>query len=288
MNRSLMVGIVTALLGASSIAPGGAQGKKTTDPALLRIANNGQVLHSPNVTAVFWGPEWNDPAFARDIITGLDTLLSGYSGSDYAKVATEYYDGGGAVSPFAPYAGHVIDPATPPAPGGLTGSAIIAEACKVTNNQPDPYGIYVVYSSTDKGTLGGSACGRHTYGMCGTGKKAVPIQAIGVPYTTGTLESGCNGVQDTETGHSLALAQMANVTMHELIETITDPRNTGWHDGNGLEIGNKCILVFPPSFGAFPVFSNGSVWKLQAMWSNAAYLSNSGTLNNQGEPGCRW
>jgi hypothetical protein len=81
---------------------------------------------------------------------------------------------------------------------------------------------------------------------------------------------------------------MANVTMHELIETITDPRDTGWHDGNGLEIGNKCILVFPPFSGAFPVFSDGSVWKLQAMWSNAAYLSNSGTLNDQGQPGCRW
>ena len=56
-----------------------AQGQKApTDPALLRIGNSGQVLHSPTVTAVFWGPEWNDPAFAGDIITGLETLLSGY------------------------------------------------------------------------------------------------------------------------------------------------------------------------------------------------------------------
>lgn len=87
---------------------------------------------------------------------------------------------------------------------------------------------------------------------------------------------------------SLALAQMANVTMHELVETITDPRGTGWRDGNGLEIGNKCIMAFPPSFGAFPIFSDGSVWKLQAMRSNAAYLAGSGAVNGQGQPGCMW
>ena len=84
---SAIAAIALAFLGPIALL--NAQGKKApTDPALLRIGNGGQVLHSPNVMAVFWGPEWSDPAFAGDIITGLDTLLSGYSGSDYAKIAT--------------------------------------------------------------------------------------------------------------------------------------------------------------------------------------------------------
>ena len=100
--RRLPAIAAVALAFLGPIALLNAQGKKApTDPALLRIGNGGQVLHSPNVTAVFWGPEWSDPAFAGDIITGLDTLLSGYSGSDYAKIATEDDDRGGAVSPFA-------------------------------------------------------------------------------------------------------------------------------------------------------------------------------------------
>ena len=38
----------------------------------------------------------------------------------------------------------------------------------------------------------------------------------------------------------------------------------------------------------YPVFSNGSVWKLQGMWSNAAYLAGSGTPNSAGQAACIW
>jgi hypothetical protein len=46
---------------------------------------------------------------------------------------------------------------------------------------------------------------------------------------------------------------------------ITDPRGTGWRDSYGTETGNKCILTFPPDLASYPVFSNGSVWKLQGV-----------------------
>ena len=47
-------------------------------------------------------------------------------------------------------------------------------------------------------------------------------------------------------GHSLALAQIANLTMHEVIEAITNPRGSGWHDGSGEEFADKCLRIFPP------------------------------------------
>jgi len=263
-----------------------AQGnKKSADPALLTISNTGSVLHTPSLTAIFWGAEWTDASFAGDIISGFDSLLSGYSNSDYAHTPIEYSDRSGRITPFASYWGHTIDTSAAPVAGGLTSSVAVAEACRITNNQPDPGGIYVVVTSTGSGPNG---CAFHTWGTCGTGRKALPIQVAAVPYASGAIGTGCEGVQDFETGHSLALAQMANLTMHEVVETITDPRGSGWRDAFGDEIADKCIKIFPPSVGLYSLFSNGSIWKLQAEWSNAAYLAGTGAPNATGQRACIW
>jgi hypothetical protein len=255
------------------------------DPALLTSPKSGQVLHTPGIETIFWGPEWSDPTFAGDIVSGIDTLLAGYSNSSFAQAPTEYYDRSGHVTPLATYWGHVLDPSVSPAVGGLTSTAAIAEACKVTGNRPDAGSVYVVYGATDHAISG---CAFHTWGTCGTGKGALPIQVAVLSYLSGIAGTGCDGVQDTATGHSLALAQMAHGTMHEVTETITDPRGTGWRDGNGDEIADKCLHVFPPDLSQYSVLSNGSVWKLAGLWSNAAYLSGSGTPNSVGQPGCIW
>jgi hypothetical protein len=255
------------------------------DPALLTTSKNGQVLHTPGIEAIFWGPEWNDPTFAGDIVSGIDTLLSGYGSSSYAESPTEYYDRTGHVTPQATYWGYVLDPSASPAVGALTTTAAIAEACKMTGNRPDSGSIYVVYGATDHAIPG---CAYHTWGSCGTGKGAVPIQVAVLSYLSGVAGTGCDGVQDTATGHSLALAQMASMTMHEVIETITDPRGSGWRDGGGNEIADKCEHIFPPDLSHYSVFSNGSIWKLQGEWSNAAYLAGTGVPNLNGQPGCTW
>jgi hypothetical protein len=218
-------------------------------------------------------------------MTGIDAFFSGYSNSTYAHSPTEYNDRAGSVTPFASYLGHAIDLSAAPAPGGLTPAVAISEACRITRNKPDPSGIYFVFTSSDDNNTG---CAYHAWGTCGTGKSAVPIQVAGVPYASGVAGTGCDGVQDTETGHSLALAQMANLTAHELVEAITDPRGSGWRDGNGDEVADKCLKVFPPSLSAFPIFSNGSIWKLQAEWSNTAYLAGTGAPNATGQPACIW
>jgi hypothetical protein len=185
-----------------------------SDPALLTSPKNGQVLHTPGVEAIFWGTEWTDPNFDGDIIRGIDTLLSGYNNSTYAESPTEYYDRNGHVTPFAAYWGHVIDPSAAPGVGGVTGGVVIAEACKVTGNKPDAGSIYTVYTSI-AGGVPNNGCAFHTSGLCRSGRNAVPIQVAAVPYASGVAGTGCDGTQDTVTGHSLALAQMANMTMHE-------------------------------------------------------------------------
>ena len=67
-------------------------------------------------------------------------------------------------------------------------------------------------------------------------------------------------------GQSAGLAALANVTSHELSETITDPRNGGWYDSSGAENGDKCAWTF----NGTETFANGSSWKVQGNWSNAA------------------
>ena len=213
------------------------------DPALLTSPKNGQVLHTPGVEAIFWGAEWTDPSFDGDIISGIDTLLAGYNNSAYAQSPSEYYDKQGHVTPFATYWGHIMDTSASPGVGAVTPAVAIAEACKMTGNNPDPGGIYAVFTSVEGGVANNN-CAFHTSGVCGSGRKAVPIQVAAVPYASGVAGTGCDGVQDTVTGHSLVLAQIANLTMHEVIEAITDPRGSGWHDGNGEEIADKCIRIF--------------------------------------------
>jgi len=256
------------------------------DPYLMTIARAGKVLHTPMLKAVFWGPEWHDPAFAGDIVSGIDSLLAAYSGSQYAAVLREYYDRSGSISGYATYAGYQIDSSPAPAPEGFNGAVAIAKICSMTNNSPDSNGAYLVFTSTPKSPdAPGKTCALHAWGACSNGK---PVQVVGVRYSSGQIGSGCEGVQDFETGHSLALSQMANLAMHELAETITDPRNTGWHDSYGEEISNKCILTFPNDVSQYPEFPDGSVWKLQGLWSNAAYGARTGAPNLSGQRACVW
>ena len=96
--------------------------------------------------------------------------------------------------------------------------------------------------------------------------------------------AGCDP-QDSLTGNSQGLAAVANVTAHELLEAITDPRGTGWLDSAGEENGDKCAWSFPASDG-LSTFFDGSKWKLQMEWSNAAYTAGTGQANRSGQKGC--
>jgi hypothetical protein len=254
------------------------------DPALLQY-RNGAVLRAANVQVIFWGNEWADPAFAVDVIDGIDTLFAGYSGSNYAYAATEYSDKTGAITPNIAYLGHIIDMTQPPVgASGLTVSAGNAEVLKITANNPAPNTVYMIFTSTDQGT---GKCGWHSSGSVGNGKNAKPYQFAYVPNVSGIAGTPCSNVQDTVTGHSLRLAAIANLAMHYFTRTITNPRGGGWTDSNGEEIASKCVTILPAE-GSYPVFSNGIVWKLQGLWSNAAYRAGSGEPNLNGQPGCIW
>jgi hypothetical protein len=96
--KRLGVWLISLTMGLSLSHSGDEMIAAPRDPYMLSLAKPGKVLDTPLLKAVFWGPEWHDPAFAGDIITGIDSLLAGYSGSAYAAVLREYYDRAGAIT----------------------------------------------------------------------------------------------------------------------------------------------------------------------------------------------
>jgi hypothetical protein len=234
-----------------------AHGHHGTGSPLLTWGGGG-VLHGTKTQAIFWGSEWSSASFAGDKLTGLDSFFSGYSGSNFAGTVTEYYDSTGHVSNQSTYLGHTIDTSAAPSKA-ITVSQGAAEACKITNNNPDPSAVYFIYTSTGAGQV--SYCAWHSWGNCSNG---APVQFAYMPNIDGL--AGCDP-GDTSTGHSQGLAAVANVTSHELSEAITDPRGTGWTDSSGAENGDKCAWTFTGTV----TLKNGSKWKLQQEWSNNAY-----------------
>jgi hypothetical protein len=96
-------------------------------------------------------------------------------------------------------------------------------------------------------------------------------------------DAGCDP-QDPSTTHSQGLEALANVSGHELSETLTDNHLDAWYDANGAENADKCAWTFGT---AHLTFTNQSQWKIQGNWSNAAYDSPTrGYPNSSGQKGC--
>jgi hypothetical protein len=239
----------------------------------LMTWHDGTVLVTNKTMAIFWGSEWSTASFAGDKITGLDSFFKGFGGSGYAKTNTEYTGSNGQVTASSTYLGHTMDASAAPTKA-LTTTSAVAEACKITSNNPDPNALYLIYTSTGAGHV--SYCAWHSWGTCANG---TPIQVAYMPNIDGV--AGCDP-EDTWTTHSQGLAALANVTAHELSEAITDPRGGGWYDSGGMENGDKCAW----SFHGPVKLSNKSTWKLQMEWSNAAYNAGTGFPNLSGELGC--
>jgi len=235
--------------------------------------HGGTILVANKTQAIFWGPSWTP--YTGDIITGLDSFFSGFGVSNYANASTEYTGTNGQVTSSSTYLGSIID-GTPAPTNALSVTGAVAEACKVTNNAPVPDALYLIYTETGAGNV--NYCAWHSYGNCSNG---APLQVAYMPNITGL--AGCDPLDTYGTGHSEGLAALANVTAHELSETITDPRHGGWYDASGAENGDKCAWAF---YGPVTFPRNQTLWKLQMEWSNNAYTAGTGYPNTSGQNGC--
>lgn len=221
--------------------------------------HSGAILNSSHVVAIYWGTSWSSSTFVGDKVSGLDSFYTGLGGTKYMGTNTEYTGTNGQVGSGVTYAGHVFDLSAGPTHAPRT-SAINSEVCKAlaaNGITPVANGYYPVYTDLPRGHAG--YCAWHSYGTC----NGVDVQ-FGFFFNLDG-DPGCDP-KDTWTTHSQGLAALANVSGHELSETVTDPRNGGWWDSSGSENADKCAWTFNK-----PVTLGGSTWKVQGNWSNAAY-----------------
>jgi hypothetical protein len=203
----------------------------------------------------------------------MDTFFGGFGGSQYAKASTEYSGTNGQVTASSTYGGHTLDTTAAPRKA-LSTSTAVAEACKITNNNPEANGVYFIFTDTGAGHV--NYCAWHSWGTCSNGAE---IQVAYMPNIDGIAGCDPGGASN---GHSQGLTALANVTGHELSEAITDPRGSGWFDAGGAENGDKCAWTWPATDQSF----GGQRWHVQGEWSNAAYNAGTGYPNSSGQRGC--
>jgi hypothetical protein len=247
----------------------------------LMTSHGGAVMPDSTVTAIFWGTQWSDAAFAGDKITGLDDFYAGLDGSTYSATNTEYTGTNGTVVGTAStYGGHIVDARATGIRRTPRTSDILNEVCAAIGPNAVANGYYPVYTDVPRGSAG--YCAWHSYGSC----NGVPVQ-FGFFFSLDG-DSGCDP-QDTSGLHSQGLAALANVSGHEYSEMVTDPRNGGWYDSSGNENSDKCAWSWPAGAPLLIDLPNGTQWKIQANWSNRAYgngTNSTGFANRNGEGGC--
>jgi len=128
------------------------------------IDHGGLVLANPRVRLVFWGSNWNNLAFASDVIPGLESLYRGLNGSAVLGITNQYLRGAKATVSLDPNT--VVDLSS--SASALSGpdysrAGVVAKLCEIVGKNPsNPSNYYDVYiDGNDNGK--GSLCAVHSY-----------------------------------------------------------------------------------------------------------------------------
>ena len=177
--------------------------------------------------AIFWGSSWSSPG---DKISGIDAFYGGVGETGYMGTNVEYTGTNGR-SARGSYAGPPSDISAAPRSAPAT-----RRSWPSRRDIPNPVanGYYPVYSDQPRGNAG--YCAWHSCGTIG----GVPVQFAFFFNLNG--DSGCDP-KDTVGQRIQGLAALANVSGHELSETVTDPRDDGWWDARA-ENADKCAWTF--------------------------------------------
>lgn len=229
------------------------------------------------VYLVYWGSQWNgnDPSGEAAI---QNNFFSHVGASSWNNTVTQYCEGvasgtvtcGGSGTPAANPSGSLIagtwyDNAAA-APSSPTQAQIAAEAASAAahfGNSSHTTVQYVINTASGDSMNGFATqwCAWHDYTSSVYGNIAYTY----MPYITdagASCGAGFNG-----------LSQTAGITIvggHEFAETETDIYpSSGWVDGTGSEIGDKCAWISSGQGASANVTMNGATFPVQSLWSNA-------------------
>ena len=231
---------------------------------------------APKVYLVLWGSQWNnnDPSGEEALLVNF---FKGVGGTSWNNTVTQYCQGVPNGTYFCKGAGTAAgNPTgifvaawydnTAAAPTHPSQSQLAAEAVRaagffgVTNNTSVQYVIATAHGNNASG-FGTQYCAWHSSTSSSVGN----IAYTNLPYIT---DAGAScGANFNGLG---ANAGITIVEGHEMAETETDQfPSSGWLDGSGSEIGDKCAWISSGQGASADVkLSNGS-YPLQSLWSNA-------------------
>ena len=227
------------------------------------IDHKGSILPSINTHAIFWGPSF-PTGYQTNVQNFLTNLNCSACSSGLSGLIKQYTRGGNIINIGS--SSPISDSSNPPSSAPRT--AVIAnevlKAITANHLTLDPNGIYLVFTSNFPSSAG--YCAFH-------GAATARISGVSTSFTFGympnlTQVAGCgaSGLPVyVPSGLGGNIDAAANVTTHELYETMTDPMTSGyaWYDSAGQEIGDKCawntwttIVQAPYTFYVQQEYSN--------------------------------
>ena len=289
--RHLEAGQPVAMVHATVEAAQRARAQKPSRPTSGGSSNlsyhGGSVQTAPTIYVVFWGSQWNngDPSGEASI---LEPFYMGLAGSTWSNTDTQYCEGvksGTVTCPSgATFAGNA--PMTPKtgifywydngtaAPTHPKQSQIAAEAVRAagyfgnTSASVNANVQYVIATATGNNSsgFGKQYCAWHS----STSSTYGNLSYTNLPYIT-DAGSSC-GANFNNLGPDAGITIVAG---HEMAESVTDPfPSTGWVDGSGSEIGDKCAWNSATANETL----GGSMFPVQPLWSNAAASGSGGCV----------
>ena len=232
--------------------------------------HNGPIQTAPKTYVVYWGSAWSGSGDPDGMAAYLNSFLGHVGGTSWNATVTQYYQTNPSANvgnPKGNFGGSYIDSTSNP-PSSPTQSQMAAEAAKAASHFND-FSVnaeYVVAMPTGISPSGFKTqyCAYHTSTSAGGGT----ISWTNLPYLP-DAGSGCGAGSVTGS----VLDGVSIVEGHEMAESETDPQpSSGWVDGSGAEIGDKCAWVNLQNTNL-----NGTSFPTQPLWSNAA---------NSGAGGC--
>lgn len=235
------------------------QASRTASPQISNLKYNGGpvMTNAVVVRPIYWGLKFaNNPDYTNELKAAMSSLYNNYSGSNHAKISQQYTQTGGlqtstTVSATNPYIDVTAAKYTKTAD-------ISAEVLKAYGTELSNDAYYPVYTDIPRGTA--TFCAWHSYATTNTGK------VIKFAFFFDLTNDAQCSVPMAANSWSQPVQNLANVSIHEIAEAMTDPKLNAWYDKFGAENADKCAW----KFGSGSVtLSNSTVWSLQGEWSNA-------------------
>lgn len=261
--------------------------------------HDGPVLHTFTGYVIFWAPPRQ--TLSPDVGSArfeqlVRQYLSDVGGTAFYGLLTQYWDHQGPVRNVATLGGWYYDQTPYPRAGTqsdpLQDGDIVNEISRVRHARGwkvTPGAVFIVVTAYDTQECAkseyGAACtfSSNSSGFCAyhsatsysgdSGAKNAPNY---LPYIYLANTHDCAYLPTFDTAPppygAAGVDAVINELSHEQFETITDPVNGGWYDGDpGTgEIGDKCYTSFGPTDGdgATVTLAHGHTYVAQREWSN--------------------